>query len=137
MPEPATSPEQDALREQIRTELEAEHQRRLERFAERRAQSRDTGRIHKETRERKELEDLRQAERRRYYQEQGYKQYVDSNGRTEWLPPQEYEWRMRRRKKRDKKGREYQPSVLSRRRELLVYGVAALAAILLGMLLIR
>lgn len=137
MSQPAPSPDQEALREQIRAELEAEHQRRLERFQERRTRARETSVAHQQTRQRKEEEDLRQAERRRFYTEQGYKEYVDSNGRSEWLPPQEYEWRMRRRKKRDRKGREYQPSVLSRRREVAIYLVAAAVAVLLGLLLIR
>jgi hypothetical protein len=137
MSEPARHPDQDALREQIRAELEAEHQRRLERFQERRSRAHDSSRAHQETRLRKAEEDLRQSERRRFYQEQGYKEYVDSNGRAEWLPPQEYEWRMRRRKKRDRKGREYQPSVLTRRRELALYAVAAVIAVILGLILIR
>lgn len=126
----------DPVRDQIRAELQAEHEARLRKFAERKQTARSHARAHDNTKRRKEFEELRLAERRRFHQEQGYKEYVDSNGRSEWLPPQEYEWRMRRRRKRDR-GREYQPSMLKRRREVALYAVAALAAILVGLLLIR
>lgn len=136
MPEPTPDAEQESLRDQIRAELEAEHAVRVERFDQRRRQAREHTRSHKETARRREVEELREQERRAFYQEKGYKQYIDSNGRTEWLPPEEYEWRQKRRRKRDRKG-EHRPAILRHQREIVLYGLAVIAAILLGMLLIR
>ena len=140
MAEPATRPappalETDALREQIRAELEAEHQLRLERFAQRRHEAHQQGHHKAEQRQRREAEDLREKERRRFYEEKGYKEYVDSNGRSEWLPAEEHDWRVRRRKRRDRGG-EYSPQLGRRRRDLVIYAVAALIAVVIGLALI-
>lgn len=124
-------------RERIRAELEREHEARLLRFRSRSQRAREEGKAVAGSRERKAEEDLRQAERMRFFQERGYREYTDSNGRKEWLPPEEYEWRMRRKKQRDQKGTEYAPALLRRRQELLLYGAAALIAILVGLVLAR
>ncbi len=140
VPQPPPSPasdEPEERRARIRAELEAEHQARLARFRSRSERAREEKHAVSASRERKTEEDLRQAERLRFFKEQGYKEYVDSNGRREWLPPEEYNWRMRRRKQRDTKGREYTPAILKRRQELVLYGIAALLAILVGLVLAR
>ncbi|NOY26660.1 MAG: hypothetical protein GXP62_12370 [Oligoflexia bacterium] len=132
-----SAPELEHLREQVRSELEEEHQERLRRFAERRKASDDRSRDRHEIRQRKQLEQIRYAERQRFYQEQGYKAFVDSNGRSEWLPPEEYEWRTRRHRKKHRRGHEHVPNQHNRRRELTIYLIAAVAAVLIGILLTR
>lgn len=140
LPQPPKPPGIDESldrRAQIRAELEAEHEARLARFRSRSKRAREDGQAVSASRERKSEEELRQAERLSFFKEQGYKEYVDSNGRREWLPGEEYDWRMRRRKQRDTKGREYTPAILKRRQELVLYGIAALLAIIVGLVLAR
>lgn len=137
MAEPAPSKTEDELRAAIRAELEAEHAARVERFEAKRTVARERAREHHAQRERRDVEELRLAERRRFYQEKGYREYVDSNGRSEWLTPAEYEWRTQRRKRRDRRGREYHPNLVKRRRELVLYAVAVVMALVIGLLLVR
>lgn len=137
MSEPAQRPELDDERARIRAELEAEHEARVERFAAKRAAARERAGERLDQQQRREMEQLRLDERRRFYEEKGYREYIDSNGRSEWLTPEEYEWRSKRRKRRDRKGREYTPGLLRRRRELAVYAVAVVVALLIGLVLVR
>ncbi|RME25248.1 MAG: hypothetical protein D6798_09400 [Deltaproteobacteria bacterium] len=126
----------EELRARIRAELEQEHEARVRRFAEQRAHARKRHERRRSSKQQRILEEIREEERRRLYREKGYRRYVDSNGRESWLPKDEYEWRMRRRKRRDRAA-EYRPATRQRRRTLMIYAFATVAAVLIGLLLIR
>ncbi len=126
----------DDLRARIRAELEQEHEARVRRFAEHRQHARQRHERRQHSKQQRMLEELREEERRKLYREKGYRRYVDSNGRETWLPKDEYAWRMKRRKRRDRAS-EYRPVTRQRRQTLLIYAVAAVAAVLIGLLLIR
>ncbi len=127
--------DEDEARARIRQDLQAEHDKRLASFARKRQVAKQQNKARNASRRQRQLEDLREAERRRFYVEKGYKQYTDSNGRSIWMPAEEYAWRMKRRKHRDR-SREYRPSLWRRRQTLVLYGIAAIVAIALGLLLV-
>lgn len=136
-PQPDALDEREAARQRIRQELEEEHRARLHRFQSRVERQREDTEARRAGRERRRDEELREAERRRFHEEHGYREYVDSNGRREWLPPEEYAWRMKRRRKHDAKARDFSPAFLKRRQELALYAIAALLAMLVGLILAR
>ena len=121
----------------IRDELEEEHQRRLRRLEHKRQRVRS--KRERQIQHRKELviAEMRDQMRHQFYTERGYKLYVDSRGRENWLTPEEYEWRTKvRRRKRGR--RKFVPKLGSYRlRTVLLYGGMLALAVALGMLLSR
>jgi hypothetical protein len=130
----ALSPEERAnVERQIREELEAEHQRRSDNI--RRRSSAQGAAEDRPERRNAELFELREQARQRFYQEHQYKLYVDSTGREVWLPPEEYEQRMARRRRRKEP-----PIPLDgppKTQLWLIYAGLALVALLMGLLLAR
>ena len=110
-------------------ELEEEHGRRLRRLE------------HKQQRVRskREQQALREKElvRHEFYTERGYKLYVDSRGRENWLTPEEYEWRTKYRRRR-RRSRQFVPSFKGTRlRTVLIYAGLLVFAVVLGVFLVR
>jgi len=121
----------------IMGELEEEHERRLRRLEHKRQKLR-TKREQRAARE-KELivAEMRDKMRHEFYTERGYKLYIDSRGRENWLTPEEYEWRtrVRRRRRRRKK---FAPSFKGTSlRTVLIYAGLLVVAVVLGVFLVR
>ena len=120
----------------MRPQLEEEHARRLEEFERRRSHAHERGAEHRERAREEELADLKARVRERFYQQKDYRKYVDSRGQEVWLPREEYEWRMRIRRSRARRHREYRPRVFltGRRRTVVLYGIVVVVAVLVGLL---
>lgn len=129
-----TDEERLELEAKIRDELSREHEERIASLNRRREDSKRRHRSREEAQRTAEVATLRQEIQQQFYEEQGYKKYVDSTGREVWLPPEEYEWRMRRRRRKVRQqGREL--NLTPRFRTVAIYVGIALAAILFGLLL--
>jgi len=128
--------EQDAIAEEFRAELEAEHVQRQQAQAERHERAREKRRA-RQTREQVLAEsELKEQVRADFYKEKGYKLYTDSAGRKHWLTPEEFDWRMDARARRDSHRRSFEPSIWVRKRTLVMYAAAAAVAIVLGLFLV-
>ena len=129
--------QQQGAEVRIHEELEEEHQRRLRRLEHKRQRVRS--KREQQVQHKKELviAEMRDQMRHDFYTERGYKLYVDSRGRENWLTPEEYEWRTRvRRRKRGR--RKYVPRLKGHRlRTIVLYGGMLALAVALGMLLSR
>ena len=80
---------------------------------------------------------MRDQMRHQFYTERGYKLYIDSRGRENWLTPEEYEWRHKyRRRKRGR--RKFVPKLKGYRMQtVLLYAGMLVLAVILGMLISR
>ena len=131
--------EREALSAAIREELEEEHARREEQ-AQARRQHRRSSRQEAHRKER-EAEELRNALRRQFYEENGYRQATDHTGREIWLSPAEYTLRTRKsgaskRRRRGKRRFEIiSPRKLPRLRDALLFVLMCGAAVGIGLLL--
>ena len=122
---------------EFRAELEAEHVTRQE--AQVRREERSQTKLKARQHERQVLaeEQLKEKIRAEFHREKGYQLYTDSAGREHWLTPQEYEWRMRMRAHPDSRRNRFDGSQGAKRRTLMMYGGAALLAIVIGLILIK
>lgn len=143
-PEPADTPaapgagltpaERQEAAAAFAAELMEEHERRVARAN--RAQQRSAARSARqdEAERTRELNDLKDEVRARFYAEKGYKRYYDSTGRELWLTPEEYALRMKRRKRRR---RTFEPESMGRTRTVLFYLALLGVAVVMGFLLAR
>lgn len=115
-------------------ELMEEHDRRVARANRARRRSETRSNRQDEAERIRELNDLKDEVRARFYAEKGYKRYYDSTGRELWLTPEEYALRMKRRKRRR---RTFEPESLGRTRTALFYLALLGVAVILGFLLAR
>jgi hypothetical protein len=128
-----TEEEKQALRQKVLDQLEAEHQERLNELEDRKKRAAE--RRGDRTRRRKEAEEaeLRDQVREEYYAEKGYELYIDRSGHKKWIPKEELEWRMRRRRTRRKDN----APMSNQARSLVFYAATTLIALLLGLYLLR
>lgn len=126
---PLTDDERSEWEARFRTELEEEHAKRVEAQSE--ADRRRLSRKRTEEEEREaEVAKLRLQTREQFWKDNGYVKYIDSRGAELWLLPDEYERRMKARK-RQKRNPVYEPlQAASTKQALLFLGVLALAVIL-------
>jgi len=122
----------EELRERIREELEQDHAERLEKLAHRKQRAKERTAERKETQRLEGTKKLRDEVRDRFYDEKGYVEYVDASGRHEWVPKEEYEWRMRRRKRT----RRSDLPMSNRMREVIVTVVALVIVVLIGIVFV-
>ena len=115
-------------------ELEQEHERR-ESSASLRRKKKGSRRTEAFKREQEEAE-LRNSLRREFYREHGYKQATDRTGRQIWLSPAEYDARHRVRRKRRKSAR-LKPKGPAKLRDILLFMLMCMAAVLIGLMLVR
>lgn len=129
--------ERTALEESILAELREEHERREAQAATRREQ-RQTSRQEEERRAREEAE-LRTALRLQFYEENGYRQAVDTTGRTVWLSPSEFALHDRKQRRKRKKHRfaVVSPRNLPRVRDVFLFLLMCGAAVGIGLMLAR
>ncbi len=132
------NPEEAAqLEAEFRESLMDEHKSRQE--AQERREHRSKEKMMERERERQVLaeEELKERIRGEFYKEQGYKLYTDSAGRQHWLTPEEYDWRMRIRARRDKNRRAFDSAAQQKRRRVMMYVGCAALAVLMGLILLK
>ena len=129
--------ERKQAEERILEELEEEHARRIRRLEHKRQRVRS--KRDQEAQREKELvvAEMRDKMRHDFYTKRGYKLYIDSRGRENWLTPEEYEWRTKYRRRRRRR-----PSMVpkirgTRLRTVLIYGGMLALAVIVGMLISR
>lgn len=115
-------------------ELEQEHERR-ESSASIRRKKRGSRRTEAFKREQEEA-DLRNSLRREFYKEHGYKQATDRTGRQIWLSPAEYDALHRVRRKR-RKSTALKPKRPARLRDIMLFVLMCVSAVLIGLMLVR
>jgi len=133
----ALSPEEAAQVEaDFRDTLAAEHESRQAAQAHREHRSKE--KMAERERERQVLaeEELKERVRGEFYKEKGYKLYTDSAGRQHWLTPEEYDWRMRIRARRDKNRKAFDSASQQQRRRVLLYAGCAGLAVIMGLILL-
>ena len=119
-------------------ELEAEHDRR-ESAASVPRKRRGTRRTDAFKRQEEEAT-LKNELRHRFYQDHGYRQATDRTGRQVWLSPAEYEIRDRSRhrvRKKKRKTARYKPRLPSRARDIGLFLMMCISAVLIGLMLVR
>jgi len=129
--------EREAIANEFREELEADHAERQEVQAEREARAsarRDARKTRADALAEAEIKEKIRAD---FHREKGYKLYTDSAGRQHWLTPEEYEWRMAARAQRDSRRKSFEPSIWVRQKQVMMYGSAVVLAVLLGLYLVR
>jgi hypothetical protein len=123
---------EDELRQKILEELEQDHAERLEKLAHRKQRAKERTQDRKEAVRLQGTKKLRDEVRDRFYDEKGYVEYVDGSGRREWVPKEEYEWRMRRRKR----SRRSDLPMSNRMREVVATAVALVIVVLIGIVFV-
>lgn len=131
--------ERQEAERRIREELEAEHRRRIERLRERQRRARRKAKERVAEKREIELGRLKEDLTKAFYAEKGYRLYTDSTGRTMWIPPEEYEWRLRHRRRRRRRspGSWLLVQLDASRREWVTYLLLLLLAGVAGLLLAR
>ena len=129
--------ERTSAADRFRSELEAEHQRRHEKIQSRREKARAKRYRKKSENRQVELYEIQEVVREQFYKDNDYKLYTDSTGRQSWLSPEEYEWRMARRKNRGHRRKIYEPAFGNRRPLWLFWAGMVALAVSLGLLLVN
>jgi hypothetical protein len=129
--------ERKAIAAEFREELREEHQERTEAQAERERKTTERRSARKSREEALAESELKEQLRAEFHKDNGYQLYTDSAGREHWLTPEEYEWRMAARARRDNRRRTYEPSIWVRQKQLVMYGSAVLLAVALGLYLVK
>ncbi len=130
--------ERDEVEREFRDELQAQHDQRIDRVR----RHKDRAREKRDSKSQREhdaaVAAVKNKVREDFYKEQGYKLYEDSTGREIWLPPEEYDWRMKRRSgRRKRKKARYELKNTTRGRTILFYAGMVLVSIVVGVLLTR
>ena len=132
---PLSPEELQEARARFESEFAEEHEVRLQkvRRRERRTDGKRTAR--EEEARNAALNALKAEVQAEFHKKNGYKLYTDSTGRQHWLPPEEYDQRMARRKRR--RHRVLEPVVGDRTRELVFMVGLVILAVVLGFALAR
>ena len=132
---PLSPSEASEARERFEAELQAEHEERVAKLARREARARRKGSEREREQRHAALNAIKAEVQAEFYKKNGYKLYTDSTGRKHWLTPDEYDFRMARRKRR--KHRVLEPIVVDRTRNILFMAGMVLLAVVLGWALAR
>ena len=62
---------------------------------------------------------------------------MDPEPMEHWLTPEEFDWRMRIRARHDKNRRRFESSHVAKQRMIMMYGGAALLAVIIGLVLVK
>lgn len=122
---PMTDEERAEALARIREDLEREHSGRIERLS-----HWQTGRQVSRSRE-AEVARLREEMRANFYKEKGYVQ-ISERGREKWVPPEEAQWRAKRRG-----GRSHRASAPGRPNMIAIYVLLVVVAAAIGAMLVR
>ncbi len=121
----------------ILEELEEEHARRLRRLEQKQQRVRSKHEQRAQREKELQIAEMRDEMRHEFYTERGYKLYIDSRGRENWLTPEEYEWRTTVRRRRRRR-RQFVPSLKGTRlRTVLIYAGLLVMAVVLGVFMVR
>ena len=133
---PALSPsEADEARQRFEAELQVEHDERVAKVARREARAQKRGSEREREQRHAALNAIRAEVQAEFHKKNGYKLYTDSTGRQHWLTPDEYAFRMARRKRR--RHRVLEPVVPDRARNIMFMVGMVLLAVVLGFALAR
>ncbi len=129
-----TDDERQAAAAAFAAELMEEHERRVAKAQRLKQRNESRAAQRDEAQRTRELNDLKDQVRAKFYREKGYRRYHDSTGRELWLTAEEYELRMARRKSRR---RTFEPETNGRLRTALMYLGMLGVAVVMGFLLAR
>lgn len=132
---PLSPSEASEARRRFEEELQADHDERVAKVARREARARRKGSEREREQRHAALNALRAEVQAEFHKKNGYKLYTDSTGRKHWLTPDEYDFRMARRKRR--RHRVLEPVVGDRSRNILFMVGMVMLAVLLGVALAR
>jgi hypothetical protein len=132
-----TDAEREAIADEFRKELEADHDERQQAQAERELRTNERRRARKTREDALAEAEIKEKIRADFHKEKGYQLYTDSAGRQHWLTPEEYEWRMAARARRDSRRKSFEPSIWVRQKQLVMYGGTIALAVALGWYLAR
>lgn len=133
---PLKKDEEEAIRAEFHQKLQEEHHDRLDELAKKRARAKARSRNRSERKANADIARIHEEMREKFYKEQGYREYVDSVGRRHMVPPEEYDWRVKVRKRRGPKYRVHRETK-ARTRQLIGYGIVLMIAIVAGLILAR
>jgi len=124
--------EQEAL-----AQLEEEHRRRIVSMERRRSRAQERRSRGTNNGEEAAIHDIQDRVRQQFYEEHGYKRYVDSRGNAHWLIAEEYEWRMKHRKRTQKHRSGYSGIGKRQMRMRMVNVAVVVVAILAGLMVLH
>lgn len=140
---PLTPEEEQNLRQQLQSELEAEHQKRTE-IAQRRLGKMSKTSISEEFQREKDLIKLRTEVRKQFYEDNGYIRTTDEHGIAIWMTPDEINIQKVRQKNAPNRFiRPHNPEIRRKRsRQKLIKSIplilgAIIIGIIIGLLLVR
>ena len=136
-----SSPDNDIDTQQIEREavaqLEEEHSRRLVSLEKRLARAEERRSKGASSRQEASINGIQDRVRQQFYENNSYKRYLDSRGNAHWLLEEEYEWRMKHRK-RSQRNRSNYSSQGKRQKRLMVVNIAVvIVAILAGLMVLH
>ena len=132
---PLKNEDEDLVRAEFQQKLEEEHQARLDDLAKKRSRARARSNSRADRRSNAEIARIHEEMREKFQKEQGYREYVDSVGRRFMVPPEEYDWRVRVRKRRGPKHR-IRRETKARTRQMIAYSVVLIIAVIAGLILV-
>ena len=133
---PLKNEEEAIVREEFQQKLEEEHQARLDDLSKKRDRARARSNSRKDRRSNAEIARIHEEMRQKFQKEQGYREYEDSVGRRYMVPPEEYDWRVKVRKRRGPKHR-VRRETKAKTRQMLAYAVVLVVAVIAGLVLVR
>ncbi|MFT5685114.1 MAG: thiol:disulfide interchange protein [Myxococcota bacterium] len=117
------------------TELEHEHELREESAND--VQAKKGSRRTEAFKREEEEAEIRNSLRRKFYEENGYKQTTDRTGRQVWLSPSQYAIKSKARKKKKRKKTRIKPKNQAGPREILLFLLMCASAVVIGLMLVR
>jgi hypothetical protein len=127
-----TDPQHSAAEERIRAELQVEHDERKRRLADKKSRSRVKSDRRRAQEEQEAELQLRRRVEEQFYADNGYKRYIDSRGKARWLLPEEYDWRMKARKERERRHGKHRSFEQPGRASWMIWAGLVVMAVLMG-----
>ncbi|MEE2750040.1 MAG: hypothetical protein VX519_01310 [Myxococcota bacterium] len=118
-------------------QLEEEHRRRVVSMERRRARAEERRTTGNNSGQEATINDIQDRVRQQFYENHNYKRYVDSRGNAHWLIAEEYEWRMKHRKRSQKHRSGYSGIGKRQMRMRMVNIAVVVVAILAGLMVLH
>jgi hypothetical protein len=127
----------ELIEREARAQLEEEHKRRLTSMSLRKAHARER-RIQGANKDQESaINEIQDRVRQVFYETNDYKRYVDSRGNAQWLLPEDYEWRMKHRKRSGKHRSAYSGKEKRQMRMRAINVSVVVLAILAGLMVLH
>ena len=118
-------------------QLEEEHARRLVSMERRRDRAKERRSRGTSDKNEARISEIQDTIRQQFYEDNNYKRYIDSRGNAHWLLEEEYEWRMKHRK-RSHKHRSNYSSLGKRQARMRAVNIAVVVvAIIAGLMVLQ